>query len=212
MVSTDRLVAFALTSFVLIVIPGPGVLFVVGRALAHGRRTALLTVAGHVVGNYVVAVAVAFGLGSLLERSDAIFLAIKFFGAAYLVVLGLKALLHRRELVAVLGADEGPGSAGRAARQGFVVGLTNPKALILFGAVLPQFVNRSGTDVPVQMLLLALLPIGIGLVSDSMWGLAASAVRSWFGRSRRRLEIVGGTGGLAMIGVGVTVAVTGRQA
>jgi threonine/homoserine/homoserine lactone efflux protein len=95
-------------------------------------------------------------------------------------------------------------------RQGFVVGVTNPKALILFGAVLPQFVGRAAGHVPAQMLLLALVSIAIGLASDSAWGLAAAAVRAWFARSPRRYRLVGGAGGLAMIGVGVTVAVTGR--
>jgi len=91
------------------------------------------------------------------------------------------------------------------------VGLTNPKALILFGAVLPQFVDRAAGHVPVQMLLLSLVSIAIGLVSDSSWAVTASAVRAWFARSPRRFELVGGAGGLAMIAVGVTVAVTGRN-
>jgi threonine/homoserine/homoserine lactone efflux protein len=96
-------------------------------------------------------------------------------------------------------------------REGFVVGVTNPKALILFGAVLPQFVDRAHGHLQIQMLLLALVSIGIGLCSDSMWALTASAVRSWFARSPRRLELVGGAGGLAMIGVGLTIALTGRK-
>lgn len=92
-----------------------------------------------------------------------------------------------------------------------VVGLTNPKSYILFGAVLPQFVNRAAGDVPGQMLLLALVSVLLGAVSDCGYGYTASAVRSWFARSPRRFELVGGAGGLAMIGVGVTVAVTGRK-
>jgi threonine/homoserine/homoserine lactone efflux protein len=92
-----------------------------------------------------------------------------------------------------------------------VVGMTNPKSYILFGAILPQFVNRAAGDVPGQMLLLALVSVLIGAVSDCAWGFAASAVRSWFASSPRRFEIVGGAGGLAMIGVGVTVAITGRR-
>jgi threonine/homoserine/homoserine lactone efflux protein len=91
------------------------------------------------------------------------------------------------------------------------VGLTNPRAYILFGAILPQFVNRAVGHVPAQMLVLALVSVAIGAVSDSCWGCAASAVRAWFARSPGRFELVGGAGGLAMIGVGVTVALTGRQ-
>jgi len=92
-----------------------------------------------------------------------------------------------------------------------MVGVTNPKAFILFGALLPQFVSRPAGHVPAQMLMLALVSVAIGLASDSVWGFTASAARAWFARSPRRLALVGGAGGLAMIGVGVTVAVTGRK-
>jgi threonine/homoserine/homoserine lactone efflux protein len=91
-----------------------------------------------------------------------------------------------------------------------VVGVTNPKAYILFGAILPQFVNRGAGHVPEQMMTLAVVSACMGLVSDCLWGLAAGAVRGWFTRSPRRLALVGGAGGLAMIGVGVTIALTGR--
>ncbi|MEW2624971.1 LysE family translocator [Streptomyces sp. NPDC048106] len=210
MISTDRLLAFALASAVLIVVPGPGVLFVVGRAIAHGRRTALATVLGHAAGNYVAAACVAFGLGALLERSAAVFLALKAIGAAYLVWLGIQAIRQRRTLAGAFDDEAAPRSARRALREGFVVGVTNPKALILFGAVLPQFVDRAGGHASQQMLLFSVVSVGIGLVSDSAWGVAASGVRTWFARSPRRYELLGGAGGLAMIGVGVTVAVTGR--
>jgi threonine/homoserine/homoserine lactone efflux protein len=210
-ISSDHLLGYALASFVLIVIPGPSVLFVVGRALAYGRRTALATVCGNAAGNYVVAACVAFGIGTLVERSVTVFTAVKLAGALYLVWLGIQAVRRRKDLAsAFAGAAEARGDR-RAAREGFIVGVTNPKALILFGAVLPQFVDREAGHVPVQMLLLSLVSIAIGLVSDSTWGVTASFVRSWFARSDRRFELVGGAGGLAMIGVGLTVAVTGRQ-
>ncbi len=211
MISSDHLLGYALASFVLIVIPGPSVLFVVGRALAYGRRTALATVCGNAAGNYVVAACVAFGIGTLVERSVAVFTVVKLAGALYLVWLGIQAFRRRKALASTFaGVTEARGDR-RAAREGFLVGVTNPKALILFGAVLPQFVDRAAGHVPVQMLLLSLVSIAIGLVSDSSWGVAASFVRSWFARSDRRFELVGGAGGLAMIGVGLTVAVTGRQ-
>jgi threonine/homoserine/homoserine lactone efflux protein len=210
-ISSDHLLGYALASFVLIVIPGPSVLFVVGRALAYGRRTALATVCGNAAGNYVVAACVAFGIGTLVERSVTVFTVVKLAGALYLVWLGIQAIRRRKALAsAFAGVTEARGDR-RAAREGFLVGVTNPKALILFGAVLPQFVDRAAGHVPVQMLLLSLVSIAIGLVSDSSWGVAASFVRSWFARSDRRFELVGGAGGLAMIGVGLTVAVTGRQ-
>jgi threonine/homoserine/homoserine lactone efflux protein len=211
MLSSGQLLGFSVASLVLIVIPGPGVLFVIGRALAYGRRTVIAPAAGHAVGNYAVAACVAVGLGALLERSDQAFVAIKLAGALYLVWLGIQAIRRRGALAGAM-SGEVPARAGwLALRDGFVVGVTNPKAFILFGAILPQFVNRGAGRVPAQMLLLALVSVSIGVVSDSTWGLAASGVRAWFARSPRRFALVGGAGGLAMIGLGVTVALTGRK-
>ena len=213
MISSGQLLGYAIASFLIIVVPGPGVLFVIGRALAHGRRTAIATAVGHAADNYVVAVCVAVGLGALLERSAQAFLAVKLAGALYLVWLGVQAIRHRQALAeAMSAADRVPSRAGwLALRDGFVVGVTNPKAFILFGAILPQFVNRGAGHVPAQMLLLALVSVSIGVLSDCAWGVAASGVRAWFARSPRRFALVGGAGGLAMIGVGITVALTGRK-
>jgi threonine/homoserine/homoserine lactone efflux protein len=210
-VSLGQVAAFAAAALVLIIIPGPGVLFVIGRALAHGRRTALLSVAGHAAGNWVVAVCVALGVGTVVERSAAVFTAVRLAGAAYLAWLGVQAFRHRNSLAEVLDGAAEPRGDVRAAREGLVVGVTNPKAVIIFAAVLPQFVDRAAGHVPVQMLILSTIIIVIGMVSDSCWGLAASIVRSWFARSPRRLGLVGGAGGLAMIGLGLTLALTGRK-
>jgi len=210
-VSPGQLAAFAVASLVLIAIPGPGVLFVVGRALAHGRRTAMASVAGHAAGNWVVAVCVALGVGVIVQRSETVFTVIRLAGAAYLVWLGIQAFRHRDSLAGVLAAAGEPRGGVRAAREGFVVGVTNPKAVILFAAVLPQFVARPAGHVVAQMLILSAVSIAIGLTSDSCWGLAASSVRAWFARSPRRLGLVGGAGGLAMIGLGLTLALTGRR-
>jgi len=211
MISSGQLLGYAIASFLIIVVPGPGVLFVVGRALAHGRRTAIATAVGHAAGNYVVAACVAVGLGTLLERSTQVFIAVKLAGALYLVWLGVQAIRHRQALAEAMSGDVPARAGWRALRDGFVVGVTNPKAFILFGAILPQFVNRSAGHVPAQMLLLALVSVSIGVLSDCTWGLAASGVRAWFARSPRRFALVGGAGGLAMIGVGITVALTGRK-
>jgi threonine/homoserine/homoserine lactone efflux protein len=158
-----------------------------------------------------VAACVAVGLGALLQRSAQVFTAVKLAGALYLVFLGIQAIRHRRSLASAMTAADSGRDGWRALRDGLVVGVTNPKTYILFGAILPQFVNRGAGGVPGQMLLLALVSVLIGLASDSAWGLAASGVRAWFARSPRRYEMVGGAGGLAMIGVGVTIALTGRK-
>ncbi|MBL1090845.1 LysE family translocator [Streptomyces sp. NPDC001739] len=212
MVSADRLLAFAVMSLLVIVIPGPSVLFVIGRALAHGRRTALATVLGNVLGSYLLVAAVAFGLGALVERSAAVFLAVKLAGAAYLVLLGVQAFRHRKDMKLTAVQPAGPRARGdlRTVADGVLVGCTNPKGIVFFAAVLPQFVDHAAGGLPAQMLVLGLVPIGIGLITDTVWGLTASAARAWFARSERRLSLIGGAGGFAMIGLGVTVAATGR--
>ncbi|ALO97038.1 Lysine exporter protein [Streptomyces hygroscopicus subsp. limoneus] len=211
MVPPDRLAAFAVLSFLLVIVPGPSVLFVIGRALAHGRRAALTTVVGNTLGAYLVVVAVAFGIGSVVERSVLVFTALKLAGAAYLVHLGVKAWRQRGSLRAAV-AESGPPRGGlRTLGEGFAVGVANPKTMVFFAAVLPQFVDREQGHVPAQMLLLGLVFNAIAVISDAVWGLAASAARDWFARSPRRLSAVGGTGGLTMIGLGVTVALTGRK-
>ena len=134
MITGGQLVGFTAASLVMIVIPGPGVLFVIGRALAHGRRTALATAVGHAAGNFVVAAFVAVGLGAILQRSATAFVVVKVIGAAYLVWLGIQAIRHRKSLAEAFAAVAEPREGWRAARDGVVVGLTNPKSYILFGA------------------------------------------------------------------------------
>jgi threonine/homoserine/homoserine lactone efflux protein len=211
MVSADRLLAFAVVSFLLIVIPGPSVLFVIGRALAQGRRAALTTVVGNTFGAYVLVVAVALGIGSIVERSALVFTALKLVGAAYLMYLGVKAVRQRGSLHAAF-TGEGPAHGSlRTLWEGFAVGVANPKTIVFFAAVLPQFVDRDQGHVAVQMLLLGLVFNIIAVASDSMWGLIAATARSWFARSPQRLALIGGVGGLTMIGLGIAVATTGRK-
>jgi threonine/homoserine/homoserine lactone efflux protein len=208
---TDRLLTFVLAALIIIVIPGPSVLFIVGRALAHGRRIALASVVGNELGELTLAVLVAVGVGTLVERSAAIFTVVKLAGAAYLVYLGVRALVqHRgREVAEQVAASQRHGL--RAVADGYLVGVANPKAVIFLAAILPQFASRAAGHVPLQMLVLGLVYIVIATVSDSAWSLVASTARDWFGRSPRRLRLVGGAGGLAMIGLGITLAVTGRN-
>ena len=211
MISADRLLAFGAMSSLLIVIPGPSVLFVIGRALAHGRRAALTTVVGNTLGAYVLVAAVALGIGPIVERSAIVFTALKLAGAAYLIYLGVRAFRERDSLSTVLTADSPPRNPLRTLWDGFAVGVSNPKTIVFFAAVLPQFVDPVRGHLVVQMLTLGMIFNVIALASDSLWGVVASQARDWFGRSPRRLSLVGGVGGLTMIGLGVTVAVTGRK-
>jgi threonine/homoserine/homoserine lactone efflux protein len=183
MLPTSHLLAFGLISFVLIIVPGPNVLFVVSRSLMLGRTAGVGTAAGGQIGVYLQVVAVAFGVGALVERSVAIFTAIKLAGAAYLVYLGVQAIRHRGSLREALDVAAQPRSFGRILRDGIVVGVSNPKVIVFFAAVLPQFVNRPAGHIPVQMLLLGAVFLSIAVVCDSTWALAAGTARAWLARS-----------------------------
>ena len=160
---------------------------------------------------YLQVIAVALGIGALLERSAAVFTVIRLAGAAYLIFLGVQAIRHRGSLTEILGRTTPPARTSRMLRDGFVVGVTNPKAIVFFAAVLPQFADRSAGHVGVQLLVLGAIFVAIAVVSDSMWALLAGTVRSWFTCSPRRLALVGGTSGLVMIGIGASLALTGGK-
>jgi threonine/homoserine/homoserine lactone efflux protein len=207
----DHLLEFAITAFVLIVVPGPSVLFVVSRGVALGRKAALATVAGNTAGVMVQAILIALGLGALVERSDAAFTAVKLVGAVYLVVLGLRMLRNRHGLAALHDATEVPKGTRRIVREGFVVGFTNPKAVVVFTVIIPQFADPSRGHVPLQLLVLAIVFLTIGVISDSAWAIASGSARNWIARSRGRLEALAGAGGVVLIGLGLRLAVTGRK-
>ncbi|MBF6080067.1 LysE family translocator [Nocardia cyriacigeorgica] len=214
MVPLHSLIAFAGLAFVLVVVPGPSVLFTIGRAITVGRRAALLTVAGNAAGVYVQVVAVAVGLGAIVTTSSTVFMAIKLAGAGYLIWLGIQAIRHRHDMVATVSAamPSQRRTMMTALRDGFVVGFANPKSIVFLAALLPQFVTTSAGAVPVQMMLLGLCIPVFGLIFDSIWAMAAVAARTWFGRSPRRLAAVGATGGVIMIGIGTSLAFTGNRA
>lgn len=211
MPSLDSLAAFTVASFLLVVIPGPSVLFVVSRGVALGRRAALATVVGNAAGVYVQVLAVAVGLGAVIERSTVLFEGLKLAGAAYLVYLGVQAVRHRRALAGVLDAAGAVRPTRHLLREGFLVGIANPKAMVFFAAILPQFVAPDGAPAGVQMALLGLVFVAVALVSDSVWGLAAGSARAWLASSPRRLEALGGAGGLTMIGLGIALAASGGR-
>jgi len=205
------MVTFVVTSFALIVVPGPSVLFIISRALTLGRRAALATVLGNETGEYVQVIAVAFGIGVVVERSIVVFTALRLAGAAYIIFLGVRTIRHRQSLAGVFGVVSAPRSTGRIFREGFIVGVSNPKTVIFFAAVLPQFVDRHAGHLPVQLLVFGLVFLLIALLSDSAWGLAAGSARAWFCRSPARLARIGGAGGLVMIGLGARLALSGRK-
>lgn len=209
MIPLDSLVAFVIASVVIIVIPGPSVLFVIGRSLSLGRRAGVLSVVGNALGTVPAVLAVAFGVGAIVASSVIAFTVIKIVGAAYLVWLGIQAIRHRHDHAP--DAGRAPASAGKLLRQGFIVGLTNPKTIAFFVAVLPQFVTPSAGPVWAQLLLLGLIFQTLALICDSVWALAAGTARAWFARSPRRMSTLSGTGGVMMIGLGGTLALTGAK-
>ena len=211
MVPGSNLVAFALASLILIVIPGPSVLFVITRGVVLGRRAALATVLGNCAGVYVQVAAVALGIGVVVERSAAVYETVKLVGAAYLVWLGVRTFQRRRSLALGLGAPVTPKSDRRILREGFIVGVTNPKAAVFFAAILPQFTEPSLGHVALQMLILGVVFVAIAMVCDGAWALVAGTARERLTASPKRLGALGGAGGAVLVGLGVGLAVTGRK-
>jgi threonine/homoserine/homoserine lactone efflux protein len=207
---TSHLLAFAATAFVIIIVPGPSVMFVFGRALGLGRAAGVATVAGNTAGEYLQVMAVAFGIGALVERSVLAFTVLKLAGAAYLLYLGARAIRERRSLVAALSAPVERKTTARITLDGFLVGATNPKTVVFLAAILPEFIDRQAGHVPMQILLLGAIFSVIALACDTTYALTAATARAWLARSPRRLELLGGTSGLVMIGLGATLALTGR--
>jgi threonine/homoserine/homoserine lactone efflux protein len=211
-IATDHLPAFLITVYVLILVPGPSVLFVVSRGVALGRRAALATVLGNTAGLAFQLVLVCVGLGSLLARSDAAFTTLKLVGAAYLIILGVRTIRDRGHLAGALSAaDMEPRRPARILREGFTVGATNPKGLLIFTAVLPQFIEPARGHATLQLASLGLICVAVAILSDGTWALASGSARDWLGRSPRRLRAMSAGGGVTMIALGVALALTGRN-
>ena len=211
--TASQWVAFVVASALFIQVPGPSLLFTIGRALTVGRRDALLSVVGNALGIVAQIVAIALGLGAVVSASATAYTAIKLVGAAYVVWLGVQAIRHRADARAALGAIDTPGavtmrsmSARRSLRVGFFVGVTNPKTIVFFLAFLPHFVNDADGHAEAQLMLLGLVFGVMCVASDSLWALAAGKARDWFGRRPERLDALGVAGGTMMVGLGVSMA------
>ena len=205
--SWQNIAACALASAVLIVIPGPSVLFTIGRALSLGRRPALISVVGNASGIAVQVVVVALGLGALLAASLVAYTVVRVVGAGYLIWLGIQTIRHRNE------EPSGPGrpqSSSAAYRQGVLVGITNPKSLVFLSALLPQFVTPSTTPPGAQLAVLGGIFLVLAVVLDSCWALAASRARDWFATSPKRLARLRAAGGTMVIGLGVVTGLARR--
>lgn len=213
MPSTSAFWTFLVASILFIQVPGPSLLFTIGRALTVGRRDALLSVLGNALGLVAQVVGVALGLGALVAASATAYTVLKLVGAAYVVYLGVQAIRHRADARLAMNAATSPRVRPQrpwaSVRTGFVVGATNPKTIVFFAAFLPQFIEPSAPAAP-QLLLLGVVFGAMAVCSDTCWALAASRARDWFARKPHRLDHLGVTGGVMMVGLGAGLAATGN--
>ena len=204
MPTSSQWLAFLVASILFIQVPGPSLLFTIGRALTVGRREALLSVVGNGMGVTMQVLLVAVGLGAVVAASATAYGLIKVAGAAYVIWLGIQAIRHRGEARQALEAETAA-AQGHALRIGFVVGVTNPKTILFFVAFLPQFTNTAAGHVSLQMATLGLVFGVMAICSDSIWALLASKARDWFARQPHRLDRLGAVGGTMMVGLGVSL-------
>jgi threonine/homoserine/homoserine lactone efflux protein len=210
LIDPHRVATLFVVALMITAVPGPTVLFVVSRGVALGRAAALATVIGNELGLMIQVSAIAVGLGSIVERSIVVYSAIKLLGAAYLVYLGVQSFRHRGELAATIGRGPAPMPGRRIVWQGMLVGVSNPKAFLLFAAILPQFTDPAAGHLPLQMFLLGVVCVLIALASDTVWALIAGTARAWFEHSPRRLRGIGAGAGAVMVGLGLRIALSGR--
>jgi threonine/homoserine/homoserine lactone efflux protein len=210
MVPLENLAAFALAALALAALPGPSVLFIIGRSLSLGRTAGLLSVIGNASGVALQVAAVAAGIGALVASSVVAFTIIKFVGAAYLVFLGIQAIRHRDE-VSHAASGPAPRTLWRVYGEAVIVGVSNPKSIVFFVAILPQFVDRSVGALPLQLAELGAIFLVFAMTFDSIYALTAGQARTWFATNPRRMSRLGATGGVLMIGLGGGLALTGNK-
>lgn len=200
----SRIWEYCIAAVIIVLAPGPSVLFVLARAIAWGRATAIATVVGNVLGAFSLSVVVAVGLGPILQRSEIAFIAVQFLGGFYLVYLGIVAIKHSQIHASDMTnqGDIRP-SKWRSMREGFWVGALNPKGMVFFAAILPQFVDREAGNVTSQLILMGAIFAVIALFSDGTWGILAGTIRNWLATELKRLVLMRMTGGIVMIILGL---------
>ena len=201
MPSANNIIGFTLLALVIIIVPGPSVLFAIGRALVLGTRPAVVSVLANAVGVGLQIVVVALGLGVLIQQSPPAFFAIKIIGALLIGYLGVRAFLDRGRLIA---GDQSSVYSRRAViQQSFVVGITNAKTLVFFLAALPSFVSPAEGNATLQMLVLGVIFLVVGVSSDLVYAVAAGKARDWLASSQQRLNTFRGAGGIALALLGL---------
>jgi threonine/homoserine/homoserine lactone efflux protein len=200
----SRIWEYCIAAMIIILAPGPSVLFVLARAIAWGRATAVATVAGNVTGAFTLSVVVAIGLGPILQRSEIAFISVQVLGGLYLVYLGITAIKHSQIHASDM-ANQGDirPSTWRSMREGFWVGALNPKGMVFFAAILPQFVDREAGNVTSQLILMGAIFAVLAFFSDGGWGILAGTIRNWLATELKRLVFMRMTGGVVMIILGL---------
>jgi threonine/homoserine/homoserine lactone efflux protein len=200
----NRFPEYLIASALIILAPGPSVLFAIARAIAWGRATAVATVIGNALGMFALSILIAFGLGPLLERSEIAFIAVQILGGLYLIYLGIDALKHSRIAASeMVNQGEIRPSHLRSIRDGFWVGALNPKGLVFFAAILPQFLDRDTSNLTGQLLLMGATFAILAIIGDGTWGLLAGTVRAWMASSPMRLVLLRRLGGVVIILLGL---------
>jgi threonine/homoserine/homoserine lactone efflux protein len=200
---------FVAASVVLLLTPGPAVLYIVARSVAQGRAAGLVSVLGIHLGTIVHITAAAVGLSALLVSSALAFAIVKYLGAAYLIWIGIRTLTAKDPDPKAPVAPAEP--LHRAFRDGFLVNLFNPKTAIFFLAFLPQFIDPARGAVHWQILVLGLTFMGLGIMSDGMFALAAGTAGDFLRRNRRFLRFQRWFAGASFVGLGVTAALATRK-
>jgi len=209
MIDSAHLTQFFVASILIIMVPGPSVLFTLARGVAWGRTVAVLSVLGNSLGTLLLSLIVAVGLGPLLSHSKVLSVVLQICGGGYLLYLGGDALRHRHEHAQAMTQREASRpSPRRIVRQGFVVGVLNPKSLVFFAAVFPHFVNRAKGNITGQLVVLGMIFSVMAFCSDGTWGLIAGTARQWLSGSPQRLVVLRSIGGCVMCTLGVVIVVT----
>ena len=197
---------------IIILAPGPSVLFVIARAIAWGRATAVLTVLGNVTGSFVLSSLVALGIGPILQKYHIAYVAVQWGGGLYLIHLGIDAI-RKRAVHASDMTNQGPVGPTplSSIRDGFWVGALNPKGVVFFAAVLPPFVDKDQGHVSQQLLLMGAIFAILAFFLDSTWGLLAGTARAWLATDTRRLIFLRATGGIVITILGILVIATAAR-
>lgn len=203
MPSAATIIAFAGASIVLLLIPGPAVLYIVNRSVSDGREAGLAAVAGLTLGNLAHALAAAAGLSAVLATSAAAFSTVKWLGAGYLVYVGVRTLLRPAPAI---DPDQPGVSVRRSFTQGVVVNVLNPKVALFFLSFLPQFIRPENGRPAVQALVLGLVFVGIGFFTDGTYSLVASSLRTVLLRGRTLPFVQRWVAGTVFIGLGLVAA------